>query len=118
MAWVWDGVEDQDQAQHQSQRQRTALSAPLEQRKRPRSFQNVAFIYAGNYLLSHTLSRAVPSAQRGLTSVFGMGFTSSAQRGQRFFGSRALTSRVTYHLIRQYSKLPGPLKHTDQSLLP
>jgi hypothetical protein len=24
-------------------------------------------IYAGNYLLSHTLSRAVPSAQRGLT---------------------------------------------------
>ena len=28
---------------------------------------------AGNYLLSHTLSRAVPSAQRGLTSVFGMG---------------------------------------------
>ena len=33
----------------------------------------MAFIYAGNYLLSHTLSRAVPSAQRGLTSVFGMG---------------------------------------------
>ncbi len=28
---------------------------------------------AGNYLLSHTLSRAVQSAQRGLTSVFGMG---------------------------------------------
>jgi hypothetical protein len=24
----------------------------------------LAFIYAGNYLLSHTLSRAVPSAQR------------------------------------------------------
>jgi hypothetical protein len=33
----------------------------------------VAFIYAGNDLLSHTLSRAVQSAQRGLTSVFGMG---------------------------------------------
>ena len=29
--------------------------------------------YAGNDLLSHTLSRAVPSALRGLTSVFGMG---------------------------------------------
>jgi hypothetical protein len=43
------------------------------ERKRPRSFLNVAFIYAGNYLLSHTLSRAVQSAQRGLTSVFGMG---------------------------------------------
>ncbi len=44
MAWLWDGVEDQDQAQHQSQRQPTALSAPHEQRKRPRSFLNVAFI--------------------------------------------------------------------------
>ena len=28
---------------------------------------------AGDYLISHTLSRAVPSARRGLTSVFGMG---------------------------------------------
>src|SRR5579864_8412689 len=36
-------------------------------------FKNVAFIYAGNDLLSHTLSRAVQSAQRDLTSVFGMG---------------------------------------------
>jgi hypothetical protein len=42
-------------------------------RKRPHSFLNAAFIYAGNDLLSHTLSRAVPSAQRGLTTVFGMG---------------------------------------------
>ena len=33
----------------------------------------MAFIYAGNDLLSHTLSRAVQSAQRGLTAVFGMG---------------------------------------------
>ena len=30
-------------------------------------------IYAGDHLISHTLTRAVPSAQRGLTSVFGMG---------------------------------------------
>ncbi len=29
--------------------------------------------YAGDHLISHTLARAVPSAQRGLTSVFGMG---------------------------------------------
>jgi hypothetical protein len=42
-------------------------------RKRPRCFRNVAFINAGNDLLSHTLSRAVQSALRGLTSVFGMG---------------------------------------------
>jgi hypothetical protein len=32
-----------------------------------------AFIYVGDDLLSHTLSRAVQSALRGLTSVFGMG---------------------------------------------
>ncbi len=36
-------------------------------------FSDWPLFYAGNYLLSHTLSRAVPSAQRGLTSVFGMG---------------------------------------------
>jgi hypothetical protein len=30
-------------------------------------------VNAGNHLRSHTLTRAVPSAQRGLTSVFGMG---------------------------------------------
>src|SRR5258708_26341516 len=28
---------------------------------------------SGNFLLSHTLARAVPSGLRGLTSVFGMG---------------------------------------------
>ena len=33
----------------------------------------MAFIYVGDDLLSHTLSRAVQSARRGLTSVFGMG---------------------------------------------
>jgi hypothetical protein len=37
----------------------------MQSRKRPRSFLNVAFIYAGNDLLSHTLSRAVQSALRG-----------------------------------------------------
>jgi hypothetical protein len=30
-------------------------------------------VNAGDHLRSHTLTRAVPSAQRGLTSVFGMG---------------------------------------------
>ena len=42
-------------------------------RKRLPTFLLVAFIYVGNDLRSHTLSRAVPSALRGLTSVFGMG---------------------------------------------
>src|SRR6267378_2253205 len=36
-------------------------------------FSTWLLIYAGNDLLSHTLSRAVQSALRGLTSVFGMG---------------------------------------------
>src|SRR5580704_10334614 len=44
-----------------------------QKRKRLPTFLLVAFIYAGNDLRSHTLSRAVPSALRGLTSVFGMG---------------------------------------------
>src|SRR5579862_9549004 len=39
---------------------------------RPR-FRDRPLFYAGNDLLSHTLSRAVQSALRGLTSVFGMG---------------------------------------------
>ena len=36
-------------------------------------YEQLAFIYAGDDLLSHTVSRAVQSARRGLTSVFGMG---------------------------------------------
>ncbi len=35
--------------------------------------EQTAFVYAGDDLLSHALSRAVQSARRGLTSVFGMG---------------------------------------------
>ena len=43
-------------------------------RKRLPTFLLIAFcFYAGDDLRSHTLSRAVPSALRGLTSVFGMG---------------------------------------------
>jgi hypothetical protein len=41
--------------------------------KRAPSFWDGALYYAGDHLISHTLTRAVPSAQRGLTSVFGMG---------------------------------------------
>ena len=36
-------------------------------------YKQTASIYVGDDLLSHTLSRAVQSALRGLTSVFGMG---------------------------------------------
>ena len=36
-------------------------------------YSHGAVIYVGDDLLSHTLSRAVQSALRGLTSVFGMG---------------------------------------------
>src|SRR5215472_12036147 len=32
-----------------------------------------SFVNPGNYLVSHAVARAVPSALRGLTSVFGMG---------------------------------------------
>ncbi len=43
-------------------------------RKAPSSFRLAGpWVNAGDHLRSHTLTRAVPSAQRGLTSVFGMG---------------------------------------------
>ena len=40
-------------------------------------------VNAGNHLRSHTLTRAVPSAQRGLTSVFGMGTGDPSQYAHR-----------------------------------
>ena len=52
------------------------------------------YFYAGDDLRSHTLSRAVPSALRGLTSVFGMGTggtpaVRSPTKLRRFRGVRA-----------------------------
>jgi hypothetical protein len=41
--------------------------------KSPTRLSGAFLYYAGDHLISHTLTRAVPSAQRGLTSVFGMG---------------------------------------------
>ena len=59
------------------------LAARIRGRGRPRhtiakgkgqsDFSDWPLFNAGNDLLSHTLSRAVQSALRGLTSVFGMG---------------------------------------------
>ncbi len=47
--------------------------APNSQKETAPRYSREAVIYVGDDLLSHTLSRAVQSAQRGLTSVFGMG---------------------------------------------
>jgi hypothetical protein len=44
-----------------------------------RSFEFIA----GDHLISHTVTRAVPSAQRGLTSVFEMGTGDPSQYGHR-----------------------------------
>src|SRR5271166_5903508 len=51
----------------------SAIVIPRAKRKQPPGFLLMAVIYVGDDLLSHTLSRAVQSARRGLTSVFGMG---------------------------------------------
>ena len=48
----------------------TAYRKPLTRRSRARGF---LVSKAGDGLLSHPLSGAVPSALRGLTAVFGMG---------------------------------------------
>jgi hypothetical protein len=49
-----------------------AILTPEKEKANHVSMTGVYF-YAGDDLLSHTLSRAVQSALRGLTSVFGMG---------------------------------------------
>jgi hypothetical protein len=44
------------------------------QRKSPLDMNRAGFCNnPGDFLLSHTVTRAVPSAPAGLTSVFGMG---------------------------------------------
>jgi hypothetical protein len=42
-------------------------------KKKGQSIIGLALFYPGDYLLSHTVTHAVPSALRGLTAVFGMG---------------------------------------------
>jgi hypothetical protein len=60
------------------------LEFQLQTQKSP-SLSGWAFcrIIAGDHLISHTVARAVPSAQRGLTSVFGMGTGDPSQYGHR-----------------------------------
>ena len=48
------------------------LDGEVEQSKKPPENRGLVF-KPGNFLLSHTLARAVPSGLRGLTSVFGKG---------------------------------------------
>jgi hypothetical protein len=45
----------------------------VQQTEKPAPKSGLFDANAGDYLISHTLTRAVPSARRGLTSVFGMG---------------------------------------------
>jgi hypothetical protein len=64
------------------------------QMQKPHSSEWGFRYYAGDHLISHTLTRAVPSAQRGLTSVFGMGTgvtlaVNSPANWRRFAGSFA-----------------------------
>jgi hypothetical protein len=59
-------------------------------------------IIAGDHLISHTVTRAVPSAQRGLTSVFGMGTGDPSQYGHRqilAFQSVSLEPKSCAHLF-------------------
>src|SRR6266851_9713438 len=57
----------------------------------PNNFvQRASFNNPGGFLLSHAVARAVPSAPRGLTSVFGMGtgVTLSTQPAENLFKTR------------------------------
>gem|GEM_PF-4719230 len=78
--------------------------SPLEKR-----FERASFNNPGDFLLSHTVSRAVPSAPAGLTSVFGMGtgVTLPTKSPENFFGSGG-PSLVA--LRRKSKKLSPPLR--------
>ena len=74
---------------------RMRIKKELKKETAPR-YSHGAVIYVGDDLLSHTLSRAVQSALRGLTSVFGMGTgVSPAVR------SPASQARASLHLGRR-----------------
>ncbi len=52
----------------------TLARVAVSRRKKARLEMSRASLYkSGGVLLSHTVARAVPSAQRSLTTVFGMG---------------------------------------------
>src|SRR5688572_9535460 len=55
---------------------RVLVSGRADEKKKPartNALAGFAFRNPGDFLLSHAVSRAVPSAPAGLTSVFGMG---------------------------------------------
>ena len=62
-------------------------------------------IYPGDDLLSHTLARAVPSALRGLTAVFGMGTGVSPSPES----PENLNCKRTEDLFEIFAKLIGKL---------
>jgi EmrB/QacA subfamily drug resistance transporter len=70
-------------------------------------YSREAVIYVGDDLLSHTLSRAVQSALRGLTSVFGMGTGVSPAV---FYGQaeRAISTGKLHALLHFHIQ---PIKH-------
>src|ERR1035437_4845859 len=78
-------------------------------------------LIAGNHLISHTVTRAVPSAQRGLTSVFEMGTGDPSQYGHRqtYDGAWRVVARslsATSSLSRMVS--PGPSRNAVCNLAP
>src|SRR5271165_3572491 len=89
----------------------SAIVIPRAKRKQPPGFHLMAVIYVGDDLLSHTLSRAVQSARRGLTSVFGMGTgispavrSPASQACARGISQLGPQRRPTQDLERQFSK--------------
>ena len=61
---------------------------------------------AGDVVLSHTISRAVPSAQRGLTTVFGMGTgVTLAAKPPTKFSERVIAG--ARERVKRISRVPG-----------
>ena len=78
-------------------------------------------INAGDHLISHTVTRAVPSAQRGLTSVFGMGTGDPSQYGHRqaWYGAwRVGLPAACRGVCSSRMVYPGPGRNADCNLAP
>src|SRR5947199_1778397 len=89
--------------------------------KKPRRWTGLFEYIAGDHLISHTVTRAVPSAQRGLTSVFGMGTGDPSQYGHRqaWYGAwRVGLPAACRGVCSSRMVYPGPGRNADCNLAP
>src|SRR3954463_9254828 len=84
--------------------------------KSPRDFsRGLSINNPGGFLLSHTVARAVPSAPRGLTSVFGMGtgVALSTQPPENLFRTFSVAGAWSLSRTIRFAQLTGWVRATE-----